>query len=212
MIYGEGFNIIHMPKTGGTWLRRVCAQLPPGYIREIYPHHMPYSALEGPATEKLTYVFVRNPFDWYLSLYGHKHGHIKNKKHEFRLPFEKLDAHHQQDYKRFSGTFSESMMSLAKVCPASEWMSEVFQAFVTRDDGLKPVVLRYEDGVRAGLLKILETHIPNVTDEVRRVLRDHQDENVSIRPRDYRTEYSHPLRTLVELRDADILREYQYEF
>lgn len=221
MIYGEGFNIIHMPKTGGTWLRRVCERLPSSLIREIYPHHMTYSALEGEAAEKPTYVFVRNPFDWYLSLYGHKHGNVVHKRHEFCIPYDKLNLYNQHDYRRFSGSFSESMLHLAKsksiqpaheIHPATGWMSNVFREFTFREDGKKPIILKYEDGVRDGLRQILERHSSGVTDEVRRVLRDHQDENVSERPRNYRSEYSHSLRALVELRDSDILREYNYEF
>lgn len=223
MIYGHGFNIIHMPKTGGTWLRRVCERLPRGckIVSEMYPHHLPARKLTDAEAALPTYVLVRNPWDWYVSLYGHWHGNIVNKRHEFRHPVNRLSEYWRGVHERFGGTFERAMRPyLGREAPRDphtghrfQSMTDTFQKFVARDDGVDLRVRKFEDGPRRIFTEILQEHCPQlITPEVTRLIETHQQENVSGRRRDFRSYYTPKLRELVAELDAELIEEYGYQF
>lgn len=216
MIYGQHFNIVHMPKTGGTWLRRVCEKLPEGYIDRIYPHHLGFSALTTEEAFKPTYIFVRNPWDWYVSIYGHKHGNIVHRRHEFAPPFEELDPFHQQEYRRFHGTFEDSLLFCEPpvqhgIHPDTRSVSTLFENYSVRLDGRELRVLRFEDGVRSGLSQILRETYGEVPPDVEDLIQTHVPENVSER-QPYASYYTSRLRDLVGARDAALIERFGYSF
>ncbi len=219
MIYGHRFNIAHMPKTGGTWLRRVCERLPKGIIREIYPNHRSCGELTEAEAELPTYVFVRNPWDWYVSRYSHWHGNITKKRHEFRLPVENLLPRWQAVWSQYKGSFEESMkdVGLPRVDPHTKHdvrsFSDSFLSFSRMPEGAQAKVLLFEHGLGEGLLQILkESHPESITPTVERLLSEHQRENVSERSRDYASYYTPPLRDKVASLDARIIAEHGYTF
>ena len=220
MIFGERFNLIHMPKTGGTWARRVSEKLPPGIVRKIHPRHLPASGLTDAEAKKPTYVFVRNPWDWYVSLYGHWHGNVVNKRHEFVLPYAKLSPYWQGAHDRFGGTFERAMRPFAKgqapIDPHTGHrfgsMTEKFEGLTARP-GLDVRILRYEDGPLEGYLRILrETGPAQLTPQVERILRTHQKENVSQRSRRLGDYYTPELENLVARLDDGIIRRFGYRY
>jgi hypothetical protein len=223
VIYGKNFNIIHMPKTGGTWIRRVCDRLPRDSraVRKVYPHHMPASGLT-PAEAKLpTYVLVRNPWDWYVSLYGHWHGNIVRKRHEFRLPYKRLRPEWQDVYDRFSGTFEEAMRPFAECkIPRDphtgnhyESMSDIFSKFTEREEEYDLRVLRFEDSPRQGFLRILRETCPEeITPSVSRLVDTHQRENASDRGHYSQYYRKKGLKELVEQLDAPLIEKFGYSF
>jgi hypothetical protein len=221
MIYGRKFNIVHMPKTGGTWLRRVCEKIGFPVIDSIYPHHKRYWELEGKHAHKATYLFVRNPWDWYVSLYHHKHTNIEKKRYEFSLPFDRLDLRHQIQYRRFAGTFAESLQFVANWnnvpdhhTTSLNYMGTVFEDFRRKPSATAKAVevLKYEDGVRASFLKVLEKHEGSVASATRDLIAAHPLENRSESRKGYRHYYTPELRALVEKQDAAVIEEFGYSF
>lgn len=216
MIYGRNFNIVHMPKTAGTWLRRVCEKLPEGYIDRIYPHHLGFSELTPEEAAKRTYIFVRNPWDWYVSIYGHKHGNVIHRRHEFAPPFEQLDPFHQQEYRRFSGTFEDSLLFIQTsiehaIHPNMSRMSALFDRFSVRADAERIRVLRFEDDPRVGLRQILAAAHGRIPADVEQLISTHGPENVSER-RPYASYYTSRLRDLVGAWDAPLIERFGYSF
>lgn len=222
MIYGEGFNIIHMPKTGGTWLRRACERLPRGskIVRDIDPLHRPAQVLSQERARLPTYVLVRSPWDWYVSLYGHWHGNVSKSRHEFRHPYKQLTPYWRGVHDRFKGDFRSAMLPFLRgAAPAdphtgkpSESMSDVFSKLTSRP-GLDLRVRKYEDGPRNILRDIIREHCPKeYTQDVERLLTTHQQENVSQRRRDYKTYYTPELQELVSRLDAELIEEHGYRF
>jgi hypothetical protein len=223
VIYGVGFNIVHMPKTGGTWLRTVCDRLPRQSKHKIvvrqHPNHRTVQALTEEEATLPTYIFVRNPWDWYVSLYGHWHGHIVHRRHEFRLAPKKLSPQWLRVHERFKGSFEQSMRPYSEGSPALdpqtghvfESMSDIFSKFATRE-GLDLRVLRFEKGVSDAFQGILEEHCPEeLTPEVLRLLSTHQRENASQRTK-YQDYYTPKLRELVARLDEGLIRDHAYAF
>jgi hypothetical protein len=71
MLITEHFVFVHMPKTGGAFVRELCRRyLSP--IRE-FKLHPTYSQLPPEFSGLPAISFVRNPWDWYVSMYHYAH-------------------------------------------------------------------------------------------------------------------------------------------
>ena len=219
MIYGAHFNLIHVPKTGGTWMRAVSQELPKGYVRDIHPRHQPYSDLPREIAKKPTYAFVRNPWDWYVSLYSHRNANIRHKRHEFAKPYAQLDDFHRRVYDRFSGDFARSLeVPMAweevedRMGEPLKWVGGRFFRMTTSPFGFQVKVLRFEDSPVEGFVKILKETTPGgLPPKVERMIRRHPKKNVSER-RPYREYYTPELRDKVAQVDAAFIARFGYSF
>jgi hypothetical protein len=72
------FAFLHVPKTGGSFVRRVLVdRLPPEWFHELPParhQHQGWGELPAAADGLPVLAFVRNPWDWYVSWY---HYHVQ---------------------------------------------------------------------------------------------------------------------------------------
>jgi hypothetical protein len=72
------FAFLHVPKTGGSFVRRLLVErLPPEWFFELPParhQHQGWDELLPVATGLPVLAFVRNPWDWYVSWY---HYHVQ---------------------------------------------------------------------------------------------------------------------------------------
>lgn len=212
MIYGSDFNLIHFPKTGGTWIRRVCEKL--GI--PSHPRHLPYSRIPEDRVGFPTYCLVRNPWDWYVSLWGHRNRNVRLRQHEFQLPYHQLDAFHQKVYDRFSGDFEQSMRVMSGWEPWEEemgvplrWMSDRFFFLTEPPKGAPEVqVFRYEDTSPEELLQML---LPD-SDAIRHQLLSMPKQNVGDRDRDFRIYYTPELFSLVKEHDRELIQRFNYQF
>lgn len=89
MIYTPHFVFLHVPKTGGTWFRNVLSKkavrkelgvraLPWGTHWFPHPERLVWGTINGDEIsttrdlfERPRILFVRNPWDWYVSLFHH---------------------------------------------------------------------------------------------------------------------------------------------
>jgi hypothetical protein len=69
MIFDKNFVFIHIPKTGGTWMRHACKQLPT-YQGEIN-NHISVTRVPTEHRNKPVFAIARNPWDWYVSIFTH---------------------------------------------------------------------------------------------------------------------------------------------
>jgi hypothetical protein len=71
MILTKHFVLLHFPRTGGVFFRRMCQQhLPPDWeLRELRETHAYHSAIPEESVGLPTICFLRNPWDWYVSWY-----------------------------------------------------------------------------------------------------------------------------------------------
>jgi hypothetical protein len=80
MLVTRDFVLVHVPKTGGTFLN--------GLVREhcevVYEHmHAPYREIPSEYRDLPALAFVRNPFEWYVSWYEHMRRHGPESKDEW---------------------------------------------------------------------------------------------------------------------------------
>jgi hypothetical protein len=73
MLITKHFLLIHVPKTGGTFIREVCREHLPQdwFIPNELHRHTPYDKLPDEFRRLPMICFVRNPWDWYVSWYHH---------------------------------------------------------------------------------------------------------------------------------------------
>jgi hypothetical protein len=79
VIIAKPFVFVHVPKTGGSWVRdlvRDCA--PPDWVvRVISTRHEPWRALTQAERARPCFWCVRNPWDWHVSNYHFWTGHYR---------------------------------------------------------------------------------------------------------------------------------------
>jgi hypothetical protein len=65
------FVLLHVPRTGGQFLRKICFERLPAdwFIRNVLDPHTPYDVLAEDFRELPMFSLVRNPWDWYASIY-----------------------------------------------------------------------------------------------------------------------------------------------
>lgn len=73
MILAGRFVVLHMPRTGGTWLHHLMTTLVPRpyEARGYTPTHIGYLELPEGDRGKPALIMVRDPWSWYVSFYHH---------------------------------------------------------------------------------------------------------------------------------------------
>ena len=68
------FLLLHVPRTGGQFLRKVCYENMPAdwFIRNALDPHTPYEVVADDFRELPMFSLVRNPWDWYVSIYHYQ--------------------------------------------------------------------------------------------------------------------------------------------
>jgi hypothetical protein len=71
MVLTRHFVLLHVPRTGGQFLRKICfEQLPADwFIRNALDAHTPYEVIADDFADLPMFALVRNPWDWYVSIY-----------------------------------------------------------------------------------------------------------------------------------------------
>ncbi|MGH2979950.1 MAG: hypothetical protein ACRDLQ_09995 [Solirubrobacterales bacterium] len=82
MLITRYFVLIHIPRTGGNFIRDVCfAHLPRNWlIRNALNLHTPYEEIADDFSDLPMLCFVRNPWDWYVSWYHHQTQHYREER------------------------------------------------------------------------------------------------------------------------------------
>lgn len=143
MIIDKNFVFIHIPKTGGTWMRQALRLLP------TFEHEYAGHRLKIPIEHqhKPVFTLVRNPWDLYVSSYTHFHHNFTKKINEFD-PKNRHTESKKFLSERFGGSFSDMLHHI-----------DFYQDFMSRsyehlDGGYR--VLRYEKGLASELFSFLE--------------------------------------------------------
>jgi hypothetical protein len=71
MVLTRYFAFLHVPRTGGQFVRKVCFERMPAdwFIRNALDAHTPYDTIAEDFGELPMLSLVRNPWDWYVSIY-----------------------------------------------------------------------------------------------------------------------------------------------
>ncbi len=71
MVMTRHFILIHVPRTGGQFIRKVCFEHLPAtwFIRNALDAHTPYDVIADDFAQLPMFAVARNPWDWYVSWY-----------------------------------------------------------------------------------------------------------------------------------------------
>jgi hypothetical protein len=199
------FVFVHVPKTGGIWLKGV---LPRDWWVQALDAHTERWRVPKEYADLPVLAFVRNPWDWYVSLYEYGR----------RLEVGEDDQVHSLF---FNGDSFESFLNEAlstRTIPdlIGDWMrrydldyyTALFRAMT------QPVettwIGRFEN-LREDLLRFAEEHDVPISPEIRAKILNAPRRNVSKR-RPYRSYYNDELRDLVATRSRPMVRLFGYSF
>jgi hypothetical protein len=217
MLLANDFVWMHIPKTGGTWLREVLrAHAPKAWgLQVIYPGHHTGQDLSSTFPQyasKRRFAFVRNPWDWHVSRIFFWHQHYWNRTGGYAAPAYQWDAtslrwaerlesvgriREPEQFRRLLGI----LLTQAGIPTQSAWLeqmregADVFE--VGRFERLR------EEGVR--LLRL------SAADPLARRLREEPPQMVSAHA-NYQTYYDAASRELVAEREQILLAETDYRF
>ena len=72
MLITDRFVFVHVPKTGGDFIRRICLKHLPtaGFVPHQIAKHGPDTEIPAPYDALPRFALVRNPWDYYVSWYS----------------------------------------------------------------------------------------------------------------------------------------------
>lgn len=210
MILSRYFVFIHLPKTGGTFVRKILGAHAPGEWETLEvvalggpprndPNHPTVRDIPTPYRGRPIFGFVRNPWDWYVSWYEFLKIDGGN-----RL-FNEASEHGRRD---FAGTlqriFDTPMARQAGIGVFTWYFRESFGP-----DPNRIRFLRFEN-LRRELLEALQS-VAAVPPELARALEREPPINTTRRAR-YQDYYTPELRRLIASKDRDLIRRFGYHY
>lgn len=148
MIIGRDYIFLHVPKTGGTWIRTALRLS--GTVEQEFKDHHHFCDLPADvqASPRRVFAFVRNPWDWYMSLYTHYHHSYLKSRNEFSLKYRGTDVHSFL-VARFGGSLGQMLEHLREDESQAGSLEKLSK-------GCGDIALfRYEDGLADCLLRFL---------------------------------------------------------
>jgi hypothetical protein len=207
MLVTRYFVFVHVPKTGGVWVKSV---IPEEWWVEALNAHELYENLPIKYANLPVLAFVRNPWDWYVSLYEYGR--------EREVEEDEDTTVHDLFFK--DGTFDSLLRTalfsqeipyyvgrLMREC-GLDYYSALFKAMTDPRQGLW--VGRFEN-LREDFLSFADAHDVYVSPELRRKVLESPRVNTSER-KEYRHYYDDELRRLVETRAEGLIADFGYEF
>lgn len=214
MIITKRFVFVHMPKTGGTWLREVLKKYkhPLWHLKERPGHE---TSAEAPPGLPILGT-VRNPWDWYVSWYFFRCREYKDRTGLFAPDHPREDwvdlmkrweEHVAQDDVRTRQGFLRTLPRLMDGSLTDSY-TKTHEHFFERG---RPVHLARFENLGADVTAFLkENRIPNKL-KLRTALRTAPRKNTSSHG-PYRDYYDEEARDLVASADRAIIERYGYEF
>jgi hypothetical protein len=203
MIITPYFVFLHVPKTGGSWVK---STIPDEWCVARLRDHESHSNVPDEYADLPVLAFVRNPWDWYVSHYS------------YHLPREPRDARAElffangSSFEAFLRTalFGTNFPVIEKRMQSEriDFYTVLFQNLTRPEEG---VWFGRFERLREDFLRFLDMHGAPVTDEMRDKVLTAPRENPSER-RDYREYYTEELRDLVAERSRLIIERFDYGF
>ncbi len=210
MLLSRYFVFIHLPKTGGTFIRKVLNDhAPPDWeVLEVValggharndPNHPTIRDIPTAYRELPLFGFVRNPWDWYVSWYEF----LKFDGHN--TIFNQASDNGRKDFK--TTMFSLYEMDIVKNARSGIFTWYFFESFGHNLDAV--TFLRFEK-LREDLHHTL-TRVVELPDELAVALKTAPPVNVGDR-KPYQAYYNEALRNLVASKDRVLIERFHYTY
>ncbi|MHC4903184.1 MAG: hypothetical protein ACYTGD_16150 [Planctomycetota bacterium] len=227
MLISKEFVFIHIPKTAGDFIKKVCqAHFGDDYfVKHDLKKHGPARDLPEPYRDLPVFALVRNPWDWYVSWYHYLMGSGRPQAHRDRV--EKMNPFWVRLSDGFRNDFGTTVRNLLD---ESYWQGEphpgpIMEMAREQDVGmltahyrrllddvpLSQLVVGKSETCREDLLVFLRGIRVQVDEELERDLWRRRPVNRSKRG-DYREYYDDELRDLVAHKERCIVSGYGYTY
>jgi hypothetical protein len=221
------FVFIHVPKTGGDFLRRLCLKHLPA--EEVVPHevakHGPDTDIPPAADALPRFALVRNPWDWHVSWYHYLAGSGRPEEHRDRVRIQNPWFVGLTD--GFTSDFATTMRRLydpatavsfpagSMVRTAAEQQIDLLSLHLRRQTAASAAAGRLTMGrfenLRADFHTFLSHHEVPLSEGFRRDLFEQPPINRSSRSR-FQDYYDRDLRDLIARLASGTIARYGYAF
>ncbi|MCP4697253.1 MAG: GNAT family N-acetyltransferase [Gammaproteobacteria bacterium] len=201
MIISNRFVFVHLPRTGGTFIRQVLLKHAPHdwQVTNVTPDHPTIKDIPPEYKGLPVFGFVRNPWDWYVSWYEYLKRRGDNEL------FNQISGHGRNGFKQtLLAGFEKDFLKKQDIGGISWYLSECFGPDL---DALK--IGKFER-LREELLAILNS-VCDAPESLRNAVQHYPAANTSIR-RKYQDYYDEELRELVAYKDRNVIRRFGYSF
>ena len=238
MIVTNHFVFIHVSRHAGTFLNKLILENIPGAVMLRYHGHL--CDLPAEYHELPVIGFVRNPWDWYVSMY---HDYHRKQQYIFQIISDMGTLDFSETVRKYlllgqesdeSNRLKQSIIQYAPdsiTIPTSEnrqmpglvksdfscytqdrgYYSWLFVLMYDTDRGQQIHIGRFES-LRDEMHRLLELTGVEMTPAIDNYLKHQQATNPSPRDSSYREYYNNQLRNLVAEKDRAIIEKYGYTF
>lgn len=221
MLITRHFLFIHMPKTGGDFIRQLCSMhLPDDWMVE---HDLGKHAGDGKIPEEYRdlprFGLIRNPWSWYVSLHHYNLGTGRPPEHRERID----DRNWLTASDNGANDFKTTMVNILN---GRIYNQKLAKRMLGRDVDLLTVfhdnrfgdsldkgriTIGKTESLRSDFLAFLEAHEIPVSDPLRKAIQKRQPVNVS-KHQSYQAYYDEELRDLLAHKSRYLIERYGYKF
>lgn len=191
MVKADRFVFVHIPRTGGTWVRELIRQHAPKQWRaeiSLNPEHVGVREIE--LRGRFAFAFIRNPWDWHVS----------------RLFFWRQNL----EPARFAALFQQHGTAFGEMLKALLDDGDTLDSRITNATSADVVFGRFEM-LRQELERLLHEAGHELPPPMLEAIRSSPPRNGVARA-SYRTFYNAELRDLVAKAEAHMIERFGYEF
>lgn len=219
MVVSKDFVFLHLQKCGGSFIRDFMLKHVPN-SKKIVPQHNGFSTITNQHKSKPIIGVIRNPWDWYVSLYFY---HMSDMKNSFMYDILKKGGDLKGWLKLFltkdSGSYHDMKFGWMKTHSTGPYTYRVFKCFNRTDlkindindgDFSKVQIIKMENLV-PNFLEVLSDNDIQLSDKTKEALISKKKVNTSNHT-DYRDYYDDETRELVATKDKMLIDKFGYEF
>jgi hypothetical protein len=206
MILSDKFVFIHLPKTGGSFVRELLTHYAPAaWHVTLHDNHPTIRDIPATHSDLPIFGLVRNPFDWYVSWYHYL------KQHRSDPFFNHISQQGKLDFKSTIRAAFEVDIGAMYGFPC-EFSRSPFGCYMNYMFGndLNRLLLGKMETLRGDLRRILKTY-----DALTETLAQQIDSFPVVNVSDhlpYRDYYDEALKALISSRDREVLERFDYTF
>ncbi|MCK5523226.1 MAG: hypothetical protein KAI83_08850 [Thiomargarita sp.] len=199
MILTQHFVFIHLPKTGGSFVRRICHEYAPlEWQVQIIDEHLTRYDIPTAYQSLPILGFIRNPYSWYISAY-----YYLKKKGDNEI-FNQISNQGTKDFKSTVLTLMDLEVENVEFGGYSWHIKKIFGQNL---DALK--IGKFEE-LRHELLRLMSSAV-TLPPSLVKAIQTYPSVNVSSHEH-YRTYYDQELREIIAEKDKWIFERFDYAY
>lgn len=221
MLITKHFLFIHLPKTGGDFIRRLCnLHLPGDWIVE---HDLGKHAGDHRIPEEYQYLprfgLIRNPWSWYVSLHHYNLGTGRPPQHRERIDDRNwltASDNGANDFKTtlvniLSGRIYNQKLAARMLERDVDLLTIFHDDRFSRSLREDRITIGKVESLRSDFLAFLDAHEVPMPEPFREAIQDRPPINVS-KHQSYQDYYDEELRNLLAHKARYLIDRYSYEF